>query len=75
MSKARGSDIKTHKRPPGRPAIAGRGVESVPVLVRLSPEVCAELDRWIAVMGKKNAVMGRPEAIRLLIERGLKAKR
>jgi hypothetical protein len=56
----------TKKR--GRPKSTGRGEL---VGVRLLPEPLAALDAWIA---KQREELSRPEAIRRLVEAGLKAK-
>lgn len=64
MSKSRISDIR--KRPPGRPRI-----DAVPVMVRIPPAELADLDAWIA---KQNEPMSRPEALRAMMARVVKAK-
>lgn len=64
MGKAIADNIK--KR--GRPKTTGMGTL---IGVRLLPEPLAALDAWIA---KKRDPLSRPEAIRRLVERGLKAK-
>jgi len=43
-----------------------------PQLVRMHDEQLAKIDEWIAVQGIE---ISRPEAIRRLVEIGLKAKR
>jgi hypothetical protein len=60
------NDIPKKKR--GRPA-TGRGEG---VLVRLQPEQMIGLDRWIR---KRDPAASRPEAIRRLVELGLKVKK
>jgi hypothetical protein len=55
------------KRSRGRPA-TGRGEG---VLVRFQPDGLDAVDAWIA---KQTGVLTRPEAIRRLVEIGLKAK-
>lgn len=45
---------------------------STPVMVRLSPDQIKSLDDW---RRKQEDLPGRPEAIRRLVEIGLKAKR
>lgn len=57
------------KKGPGRPA-TGRGEG---VLVRLQPLHLNALDSWIAK--QKEHGLTRPEAIRRLVELGLKAKK
>lgn len=42
-----------------------------PVLVRVQPEMAKQLDDW---RRKQDDLPGRPEAIRRLVELGLKAK-
>ena len=59
-------DIPKKKR--GRPSTGGRREG---VLVRLEPEQFEALDAWIAKQKPKSS---RPEAIRRLVELGLKAK-
>jgi hypothetical protein len=54
------------KRGRGRPA-----TDATPILVRMPPVVLEAIDAWIA-KAKDNAT--RPEAIRRLVELGLKAK-
>jgi len=49
----------------GRPAI-GQGT---PVQIRLQPDQLAALDAWIA---ERDAKLGRPEAIRLILKEKLK---
>lgn len=58
------NDIKKSKR--GRPS-----VESEAVTVRMSVESLQGLDDW---RRKQDDLPGRPEAIRRLVERGLKGK-
>ena len=56
------------KKVRGRPPTGGRRDG---VLVRFEPEQLQELDAWIA---KQENEPSRPEAIRRLVELGLKAK-
>ena len=49
------------------PAPTGKGI---PIMVRLSPEQLAALDVWIS--RRRDPNITRPEAIRRLIERGVK---
>lgn len=56
------------KKQRGRPSTGGRREG---VLVRFEPSQFEALDGWI----KKNDVESRPEAIRRLVEIGLKAKK
>lgn len=51
----------------GRPA-----TDATPILVRMLPDQVEALDNWIAKQGDD---LGRPEAIRRLVDLGLKAKR
>ena len=46
-------------------------VTGEPVMVRVQPEMAKELDDW---RRKQADLPGRPEAIRRLVEMGLKAK-
>jgi hypothetical protein len=55
------------KKTIGRPR-----VDAVPVLVRIPPDELAVIDGWIK--GKQSPKPSRPEAIRRLVELGLKAK-
>jgi hypothetical protein len=55
------------KRKPGRPATGNDPVRAI----RLSDEFLAKVDRWAA---KQDDDPGRSEAIRRLVEIGLKAK-
>jgi hypothetical protein len=57
------------KRGPGRPSTGGRREG---VMVRLEPDQIAALDAWIK---KQAEPPTRPEAIRRLVEIGLKAKK
>jgi metal-responsive CopG/Arc/MetJ family transcriptional regulator len=58
-----------HKKSRGRPK--GRTYrETIPV--RLTPEAVEEIDAWIE---RQAETPSRSEAIRILIERGLKSKR
>ena len=61
---ARIDDIKKSKR--GRPP-----VESEPVTVRMTTDALYDLDNW---RRKQPDLPSRPEAIRRLVEIGLKAK-
>jgi hypothetical protein len=54
------------KRGRGRPTTG-----STPVLVRVQPDQLAKLDQWAA---KQKDKPGRSEAIRRLVERGLKLR-
>jgi hypothetical protein len=56
------------KKTRGRPTTGGRGEG---VMVRWQPAQIKELDNWIA---KQAEPYTSPEAIRLLVELGLKAK-
>jgi hypothetical protein len=58
----------TKKRPPGRPA-TGQGLQ---IGARWSEDAVASIDAWIA---KQEDSPGRSEAIRRLVELGLKAKK
>jgi hypothetical protein len=55
------------KSPKKRAAVTGE-----PVLVRVQPDMAKQLDDW---RRKQEDLPGRPEAIRRLVEIGLKAKR
>jgi hypothetical protein len=66
MSKSMISD--TGKRPPGRPAVGSTGI-----MVRVPPTELEPIDAWIKVQPKPRP--SRPEAIRRLVEMGLKAKK
>jgi hypothetical protein len=57
------------KKQRGRPSTGGRREG---VMVRLEPSQFTALDKWI---GKTDADLSRPEAIRRLVEIGLKAKK
>ena len=61
------TDIPKKQR--GRPPTGGRRDG---VLVRLEPSQFTALDKWIS---KTDAHLSRPEAIRRLVEIGLKAKK
>jgi hypothetical protein len=50
-----------------RPKVTGE-----PVMVRIQPDMAKQLDDW---RRKQDDLPGRPEAIRRLIELGLKAKK
>jgi hypothetical protein len=54
------------KSPKKRAAATGE-----PVLVRVQPDMAKQLDDW---RRKQDDLPGRPEAIRRLVELGLKAK-
>jgi hypothetical protein len=62
MAKSKVPDIRKKIGRPKHP--------TVPVLVRLEPEDIGLLDRW-----RKRQAITRPEAIRRLLDLGLKAKR
>jgi hypothetical protein len=64
-----GESISVNKKAVGRPKKKG-GVHPVSA-VRLSPEISAAVDAWAA---RQNDEPGRSEAIRRLVELGLKAK-
>jgi hypothetical protein len=66
MAKSIVSNIR--KKTIGRPR-----VDATPVMVRMPPDELAVLDTWIK--GKPLPRPSRPEAIRRLVELGLKAKR
>ncbi|WP_234683990.1 hypothetical protein [Bradyrhizobium monzae] len=53
--------------PQKRPTVTGD-----PVMVRIQPDMAKELDDW---RRKQDDLPGRPEAIRRLVELGLKAKK
>jgi hypothetical protein len=55
------------KSPKKRAAVTGE-----PVLVRVQPDMAKHLDDW---RRKQDDLPGRPEAIRRLVEIGLKAKK
>ena len=52
------------------PPATGKGVQ---VVVRMQPDPLSALDNWVAK--QKEPGLTRPEAIRRLVELGLKAKR
>jgi hypothetical protein len=56
------------KRQPGRPATGNDPVRAI----RLSDDFLAHVDRWAS---KQDDAPGRSEAIRRLVELGLKAKK
>ena len=58
-----------HKKKRGRPVTTGRGTL---IGVRLLDRLLATLDAWISV--QREPGLSRPEAIRRLVELGLKAK-
>ncbi|KRP85830.1 hypothetical protein AOQ72_04090 [Bradyrhizobium yuanmingense] len=62
MKKTTSDRMTSQKRPPG----AGD-----PVMVRIQPDMAKELDDW---RRKQDDLPGRPEAIRRLVEIGLKVK-
>ena len=61
--------ISVNKKPVGRPKKKG-GVYPVSA-VRLPPEIASSVDNWAA---KQDDLPSRSEAIRRLVELGLKAK-
>lgn len=63
MTKSTHVNVKTPKR---RAAVTGDLVG-----VRIQPEMAKELDQW---RRKQHDLPGRPEAIRRLVELGLKTK-
>jgi hypothetical protein len=65
MGKSTISNIR--KKRIGRPP-----VNAVPVLVRVPPAELEPIDNWIS---KQKEPISRPEAIRRLVELGLKAKK
>ena len=65
MTKSTVSNIR--KKRIGRPA-----VNAVPVLVRIPPAEIEPIDAWAS---KQKGPISRPEAIRRLVEIGLKAKK
>jgi hypothetical protein len=67
MPKSIDSDIRK-KRPQGRPRI-----DATPVMVRMPPAELEGADLWIR--GRPEPKPSRPEAIRHLVELGLKAKK
>jgi hypothetical protein len=66
MAKSTVSNIRKKKRI-GRPPVG-----AIPVLVRIPPAEMQPIDNWIS---KQNGFLSRPEAIRRLVELGLKAKK
>jgi hypothetical protein len=62
------SNFKKSKPQMGRPETTGPGQ---PQVVRMHDEQIAEIDNWIVEQG---AAISRPEAIRRLVEIGLKGK-
>jgi hypothetical protein len=64
MSKSTREITKSPKR---RAAVTGE-----PVLVRVQPDMAKHLDDW---RRKQDDLPGRPEAIRRLVDLGLKAKK
>ncbi|MGE3745575.1 MAG: hypothetical protein AB7G25_07695 [Sphingomonadaceae bacterium] len=56
------SDIKSPKRP---------GQSGTPIMLRLQPDQLAALDAWIE---HQPDTLSRPEAVRRLIEKGLKGQ-
>jgi hypothetical protein len=65
MKKSRVSD--TGKKRIGRPPVG-----AVPIMVRIPPADLKPIDDWIAK--REGPRLSRPEAIRRLVELGLKAK-
>lgn len=63
MRNATSDTMKSQRR---RPTVTGE-----PVMVRIQPEMAANLDNW---RRKQDDLPGRPEAIRRLIEIGLNAE-
>jgi hypothetical protein len=61
------SIFRTEKRTRGRPATNPTSIH-----LTLAPDPLAEVDRWIE---KQKEPPSRPEAIRRLVELGLKAKK
>jgi hypothetical protein len=66
MAKSTISNIRKKKRI-GRPPVG-----AIPVLVRIPPAEILPIDNWIA---EQEVFTSRPEAVRRLVELGLKAKR
>ena len=62
-------DSKKSKAKMGRPKTTGPGQ---PQVVRMHDRQIASIDNWIAM--QEGAEMSRPEAIRRLVELGLKGK-
>ena len=62
------SNFKKSEPQMGRPKTTGPGQ---PQVVRMHDEQIAEIDNWIVEQG---AAISRPEAIRRLVEIGLKGK-
>jgi len=61
------------KKKRGRPALYGSGGKGAPQIgLRLPPADLAAVDAWIK--GQKEPDLSRPEAIRRLVELGLKSK-
>jgi hypothetical protein len=65
MAKSTVSNIRKKKRI-GRPPVG-----AIPVLVRIPPAEMLPIDNWVSNQDK---FLTRPEAIRRLVELGLKAK-
>jgi hypothetical protein len=63
MGKSTGDTTKSRKRP----AVTGD-----PVMVRVQPDMAKLLDDW---RRKQDDLPGRPEAIRRLVELGLRVKK
>jgi hypothetical protein len=63
-----GTSIRDIMKSPKRRAAA----TGDPVLVRVQPDMAKQLDDW---RHKQDDLPGRPEAIRRLVELGLKAKK
>ena len=66
MAKSTVSNIRKKKRI-GRPPVG-----AIPVLVRIPPAEMLPIDDWIS---DQTNYLSRPEAIRRLVELGLKAKK
>jgi hypothetical protein len=66
MAKSTVSNIRKKKRI-GRPPVG-----AIPVLVRIPPAEMLLIDGWIS---EHKGFISRPEAIRRLVEMGLKAKK
>ncbi|WP_439925318.1 hypothetical protein [Nitrobacter sp. JJSN] len=63
-----GKSIRVNTKRRGRPVTTGKGTL---IGVRLLDDPLSKLDEWIT---KQNEEMTRPEAIRRLVELGLKVK-
>ena len=62
-----GKSTRDIMEPRRRAAVTGE-----PVMVRIQPDMAKQLDDW---RRKQEDLPGRPEAIRRLVELGLKAKK